>query len=538
MFSKKRFLYLACASVIAGSLVACSPAAPNAETFEPDSQQAKIGEAADGPHAAEHRKLAPVKVSENAAGTVSIIEADFGNTTAGDFSAPARGILVAPKESSGPSPVIVLSHLRAPNCSEQTFAFPCPAGTEEYRFDRGMTYFATELAENGYTVVIPDLGGIFIGADLTEPYSQEKMWQDVVGKFISALEKNAAGNTNIFKVPNLPTPDLTKVGLFVHSRSGQIVNAAVELFGVENLRGVFAYGPAYDTFDIAEITPPPVDIPYFAVTGESDADVGSSANLWIGHHLLEKRKSAALVASVPGLGHMLINDEAAKHKLDDRLSCDVQDCPDEHVHQLLIKQVGLDWFNALLKQDKTSLPLGTSASFPDSLAHLPARWLAVTPAPLASLAPEAFKAVSEGTARVCVHADPMNPVQPENACPMPEQGVVQVLTEVNYLTDAAADTEVKGAKGIALHVSPSGTYADAGTELEVILTLGDGREESLRISDQHPALVNRLSKFDNGVYQLGTVRLPLPESLRDATITKVRVVSPKHPIELRSVDFY
>ncbi|WP_040313037.1 alpha/beta hydrolase [Gleimia coleocanis] len=539
MSNFKRHLALSLSTLLlAASLAACSPSAPNAETFEPDQNIVKIGEAADGPHAAKDRKLAKRVVSENATGTVSIVEIDFGNTSVGDFSAPARGLLVAPKNFDGKSPLVVLSHLRAPNCSENTFAYPCPAKTTEYRFDRGMTYFAETLAETGYTVIIPDLGGVYIGWDIKAPYDQHEMWKDIVSKFVSNLKSDVAGQTNTFGLKTLPTPDLSNVGLFLHSRSGAAVIPAAEVFGKGNIKGIFAYGPSYDTQELENISPAPQDIPYLAVVGESDADVGPSANLWISHYLPQKRKHTISVVAVPGFGHMLINQEAEKYQIDDRIGCDEADCPDATAHQKLVKEIGLEWFNATLRGKETNLPLDKVEALPDSVAGLPARWLAATPNALRSLSPTDFKPAKDGSATICVHTDPMNPNKPENACPMPELGIVLGLTEVNYFTEAVAETSVKGAHGMALHVSPTGSYGDAGTGLDITLTLDNGKEEKLRVSPQHPALINRETDTDNGTYQLGTIRLTLPASVTDATITRIHLKTDNHPVQLRTVDFF
>ena len=50
--------------------------------------------------------------------------------------------------------------------------------------------------------------------------------------------------------------------------------------------------------------------------------------------------------------------------------------------------------------------------------------------------------------------------------------------------------------------------------------------------------MDRYSEFDNGVYQLGTVRVALPEAVTDGEIESVRVTSAGRPVELRGVDFW
>ncbi len=130
--------------------------------------------------------------------------------------------------------------------------------------------------------------------------------------------------------------------------------------------------------------------------------------------------------------------------------------------------------NATVRGEATALPLRADQPLPATVAGLPARWLAHTPGALARIDATRFAAVSDASALLCVHADPMNPTPVANACPEPDKGVVQSLTEVNHLTDAAAAAEVAGARGMSIHVSPSGSYEVPAT-LTVALSLADGR---------------------------------------------------------------
>ncbi|WP_218958054.1 hypothetical protein [Actinomyces trachealis] len=114
-----------------------------------------------------------------------------------------------------------------------------------------------------------------------------------------------------------------------------------------------------------------------------------------------------------------------------------------------------------------------------------------------------------------------------------------MLREVvgRFVQELTAPAEVSGARGMSLHVSPSGTYPGPGSALTVTLGLADGGEYVQVVATTDPALWNRAPQVDNGVYQLGTVRLELPERVTDTTITSVRVQVPEHPVELRGVDF-
>ncbi|MDO5061356.1 MAG: hypothetical protein Q4D73_07005 [Actinomycetaceae bacterium] len=541
------FTILALSAALAG----CSAVTTDVEAFDPDtpsvSTESKdiVPEHAEGPLAQADRPLAERTISET--DTTVTVDIDFGNTTTDkQFTAALRGQLVVPKPGTEAakkfaetgSPLIVISHLRSPNCLDGTFAFPCKTGVQEIRSDRGMNYYAQFLAEQGYTVIVPDLGGIFVGVDVKFPYDQHAMWKESVEKFVTGLKSDGAGKTQIFGVDKLGKIDFSKVGLLLHSRSGSVVEPAQEVFGKASVKTVLAYGPSYDTFELSEISAAPADIPYLAIVGEDDADVGASANLWLGHYLPQKRQHPAAVVSVPGLGHMFINQAAVDAGADDRIGCEERSCPDAAEHQRVLKEVGLDWFNATLTGADTKLPLTATTALPDQVAGLPARWLAYTPQPLLSVGADQFKGASEKTLQLCINPDPMNPTPVSNACPEPESGLVQILTKVAYLTDASAEVEVKDAKGIALHLAPAGTMSGEGAELKVVLTLADGTSHTLEVPPTHSALKNRSTSDFNGVYQLTTIRLELPAEVSGGVIKKIQLLAPTHPVEFKSVDFF
>lgn len=525
-------------AVCAFALGACASNSGGEEGQSEGGAQSEPGivEAADGPHAPADRTLGERMVRTSASGNETIVDIDLGNVTAGKYSAPKRGVIVAPKASDTPAPLVVISHLRAPNCADGTFAYPCAAGVEEYRFDRGMTYLGEALAARGYAVVIPDLGGLYVGADVTMPYDQGAMWKDVVGGLVD-LVKDEGKARDVLGIVDAPTVDPSTVGMVVHSRSGMMVEPARELFGEGALKSVFAYGPAYDTIDLATITPAPADLPYLALVGEADSDVGPSANLWIGHYLPNEREHPAAVVQLPALGHMYVNDTAAQAGADDRIGCDVRACPDASEHQRVMIETATDWLNATLRGEATSLPVRADQPLPATVAGLPARWLAHTPGALASVDASEFLGASEGSAKLCVHADPMNPAPVDNACPEPESGVVQSITEVNYLTDASADVEVAGARGMSVHVSPSGSHEPAAS-LTVELNVAGGQRFVYELSASEVALANRASADSNGIYQLGTIRIPLDEAVAAGVVTGVRVSTDGPAVELRGIDFW
>lgn len=488
------------------SLSACASEIP----AEPTSTAEESIPEPDGPHAPADRPLEPESTTVNAAGTAQITQLDLGNTTDNGYSAPIRGILITPTTEK-PAPLIVLSHLRAPNCGEHTFAFPCPNGETEHRYDHGMIYLGEALAEHGYATVIPDLGGIFSGGDVESPYSQKQMWKQAVGALVEKLPAEKINRDTI--------------GLFAHSRSGAFVDSAIELFGEGKLRSVYTYGPAYDTFDIAEISPAPADIPYFSLIGDADIDVGPSANLWIGHYLDQERTQPALVAQAPGLGHMLINRSAK----DERIGCEEMDCPDAAAHERILTESAVEWFDATLLGVKTTLPVINSNQLPEALAGVDARWLAATPN-------ATYRISAQQLGQVCHHADPMNPIKLPDACTEPERGVVQVLTGVTQTQESQVEVNIAQAQTMAIHLSPSGSY-DTDNAVTITLTLNTGEAIPIPLDPKHAALRNRANAIENGSYTLGTIRIPLPEVVRNATITKVEIAAPNHPIEVRGIDF-
>lgn len=509
-------------------------------TDQGGADDAAAGEPADGPSAAADRPIADRTVRQNAAGTATISEVDLGNTEVAGFRAPVRGVLVTPAEMTALTPLIVVNHLRGPNCADGVSAYPCPNGEEGLRLDRGMTYLGEALASQGYAVLIPDLSGVWVGADLAQPYDQRAMWKDAVGKLVDALASDAAGTSAIYGITGADKIARDQVGLVVHSRAGAIVDSALELFGAQAVRGVLAYGPAYDTFDPEAFSPAPADVPYLAITGEQDLDVGPSANLWLSEYLGNARNAPALVGSLPGLGHMLVNHALAEAGIDERTACDVVACPDSAEHERVLTTVAAEWFATTMKGTPGAIPTDGVSGLPNQLAGLDVRWIAHTPgAAVTHVQPTAFKADGGGRATVCRHADPMNPQPPADACPEPEDGVIQATSTVNLLTAASAPTEVSGVKGLAVHLSPSGSYADqtgAGTPVTVTLTMASGEPWTVSLDPTNPALADRKTQTDNGVYRIGTIRVPVPEQVTAGTVTKVSVMSTNHPVELRGVD--
>lgn len=506
---KPNFILASISAVLALSVMACTPKTDNA-TKTADSTTS----------------------NQVASSAIYQSEVSLGEVSQRDHRVPVRGLLIAPVQADKPVPLIVISHLRAPNCTDKTFAYPCANGVSEMRYDLGMAYLGEQLAQQGYAVMIPDLGGVFVGDDVHTPYDQAKLWQQVLGKFITHAKEQI--NTKA-----IAPVDFTNVGLFVHSRSGQMVDAAGQLFGKDSLKSVFAYAPAYDTVELEFISPVPADVPYLAVAGSLDADVGSSVNLWLGHYASTPRQTPASVVELPALGHMYINRAASEIGFDDRIGCDVLACADAKTHERIVTELTSDWFASTLLGKASDLPMRADMPLSDKVAGETARWLSLTPKAIGFVEPKDWTDVQSGKGvMVCAHADPMNPVRPKNACPEPEHGFVQILTPVAHLSGiSSAKTQIQGVRGVSLQLAPTDSHQGVqGTAVSLTLHTAN-HTTTIELPANHPALISRQSEHDNGTYRLGTVRVPLPPDITKETITQI-TLDPKHPIYVRSVDFW
>lgn len=458
-------------------------------------------------------------------------EVTLGEATAGDISVPIRGYIVSPSSNGAVStqdrsPVVFVSHLRAPNCVDTEFAYPCPTGEQgELRYDRGMLYAAHSLAEAGYAVVIPDLGPTFHGMDLKDPYDQTALWSQIMTAFYNEVSGPEYADSI----------DANRVGLLVHSRSAELAHAAQEVFGSDHLMSIFAYAPAYDTFDPEAISPAPPDVPYRAIYGDLDVDVDTTPNRWLGNYVTVPRAHTAEVGLVPGFGHMLVNRTAADALGDDRTACgEDSNCPDQAAHEELLTNEAIRWFDDTLSRTDSRSEEWT----PPTLAgEYSVRWLSEVPNTALSLGVQDFTGESEDS-EVCTFPDPMDPTAQAEACPDPELGVVQIPNRILYTSAATAEGLSVTAEHLALHLAPTGTYETDRTEVEVHVTTADGRELTSTIPSDAEELKNQSSDQGNGVYVLGTVNLDLSEELRGEAITALRVESKDHPIALAGAQFY
>lgn len=522
--------YLATALLLSSSLILSSCAsAGNA-----DSDQEAI---ADGPKASENRVIEDREITKN--NNIISVSVDLGNTKVKEYTSPVRGIVVAPQKSEKPSPLIIVNHLRAPNCKDKEFAYPCKQGVEEFRFDKGMQYLGESLAKAGYTVLIPDLAPAWIGADLKKPYDQDKMWKQIITKFIENIKSDQKGKTKTFGEEKFLNVDFENIGLFLHSRSGTLVEPAVELLGDKTIKSVFAYGPAYDTLDEETFSPAPKDIPYLAVASADDADVGASANLWLTHYATQDRQNPALVANVNGLGHMYINRQLSEAEFDDRIGCDERQCPDALEHEKVIKTLSESWFNQTIKHEEGQFPTSLEQDFPDEINGIPLSWYGASNGKnIIRISGKEIKETKPGSAKYCRHPDPMFPKEIPNQCPEIKTGVVETSNEVAHLTEGVLNINEKGVKTLVLHLTPAGTPDNAtdGTPITIIVKLENGKEISLPISGNNQALKSRNTDVDDGRYLLSSLRIYLPKEVTESVISEIKIIADTHPVQVSSID--
>lgn len=460
--------------------------------------------------------------------TVTTVE--LGQTAVAGHTVPVRGVLVTPgdikKLPAKSAPLIIVNHLRAPNCDNNKFAYPCAKNTSERRFDLGMRYYGEFLADHGYAVLIPDLGAAWVGEDTKEPYDQEKLWQKIVGKLVAGLKSDSQKTSNYFRGAATRAINSDQVGLFLHSRSASLVAAATELLGAQAIRTIFAYGPSYDTVEEATFSPAPPDIPYLAVTGDADADVEHSATMWLSRYVSIKNTVPIASVSVSGLGHNYINRTLSKAKIDDRIGCDLRDCPDARTHERVLTETSLAWFAnelATPKNQGSGLKLESYDNFATELSAGPltgisARWLA-----LGQNVTLKFKAADFSGGKQCVFPEPMNPKLPKNSCKEPELGAIFMPTATPVAQFSDTITLNKPLDTAVDHIAVHLVRGDVDPQAKLHLTFANGVTHTVVLDANDPALQNRATAESNGDYLPGTVRVFSPEKQEKLVAVSISV---------------
>ncbi len=524
---RRRAVTIAISLSLAGAIM--TAVAPPAAT--------RAGEFAAGPHSPVQRSLAATRITRKVGAIVR--DVDLGDIelgrSAGEYRTPVRGVLVTPgAKKASHSKLIVVAHLRYPGCAGNRFAYPCPHGRTERRFDRGMTYLGVSLARRGYSVLIPDLGPLYIGDNLADPYDQPAGAAELLERLIDSAVAASAGERTRWGRGLRGDIDASRVGLLAHSRSAAVASDLTRSWsaGSHPIAAIMTYGGAYESAYGGELgtTPMVPDVPYLGIAGDQDRDTPYMAPMWLTQHIGTHRTAPALVAVVPGLGHTLINRTLSAAGLDDRI-CDTS-CPDAHQHEAFLSTTALDWFDATLRHRRTRIPLRPGANMPRKLSGVPAHWLAVTNRVHAGV----YLAGRRGTlrpfgkgaqTRTCFPAEPMAPSQP-GVCRHPRAGVSQNSAKITRVTlgpssgVALRTPRITGVTAVALHLAPTGDRSDRApvSPVRVTVRLANGRHVMLNVAAGEAALMDRATRSTNGTYSIGTVRLDLPR-----WVARTRVVS-------------
>ncbi|VEI13515.1 hypothetical protein [Trueperella bialowiezensis] len=398
---------------------------------------------------------------------------------------PVRGILTMPDSAESTKPkLIFVGHLRTPNCSDESFAYPCPAGTEEVRPDQGMTYFGEAMAERGYATLIPDLSVAY----------SEKVIDENQADVIRQITEKLAAEAKLSDRVNSDGVDM-----LVHSRSGTMVEAFSKGLGMD-VSSVFAYGPVY----LTPGDPLGPDTDYLAVMGEQDFEASDSANLWISGHIAASREHPATVISVPQLGHNYINRALSERNFDDRIVCDVEECASAADHEKFLIESAYAFF--------------TDREIPEHN-----RILAVPGGmDIVRLTPRDF----EGT--VCQRVDSMDPTEYDNKCADPEIGVIIGLDEMLRLGEAKAQLASVPTKALVVHALP----VDQPASLTVTVGYASGESETLEIAPDTSMLRDRETADANDIYLVGSERV----ELAGGDVVSIELSAPDGDVEVRGID--
>ncbi|MDO4240800.1 hypothetical protein [Micrococcus sp.] len=544
-----------------------------------------VSEAA-GPHAPADRAIAPVE--SVVADGVRTTQFDLGNLelprTDGEpepYATPVRGSLITPEDGTQNAPLIVVGHLRMPGCvaedQEPEFAYPCPDGTKELRYDRGMEYFGQAMAERGYAVLIPDFSPLYIER-VEETYDQQRGWSAILDRIRPELDAAAAGQENALGVDLTGRLDLTRMGYVGHSRSGA-APALISDGGARDglpIASILTYGAAPQVPDEPDGPwgpPPAPEVPTLSLVSLDDGDIDLAPALLGAAHLAQSRTEPALVGMVTGLGHAYINRALSAEGLDDRYRCltdpndparqQVGECPGPAEHEAFLVSTAEQWFAATLGSPTTTpedagrgaagFPLDGLDALPPTLSGRPVDWLAVPGADVqrtvladaerasgldasgAVVDPEAarVRVVGDGaTLRRCFFLDPMNPTRDPRRCPEPDTAT-QANPDLQFLARLPAGGALvvdvgRPADAFALHLAPFDAGEAMGTTLDVRVeaVLADGTVVQLPwdASARH-ALRNRAEGEVSHSILSTTVRVAMPQELRAAQVAELRLVS-------------
>lgn len=479
-----------------------------------------------GPHTPADRTLQAPKVTKVAGARIS--DVDLGNLDlGGGYRSPVRGIVAVP-DNPGPRPLVVIAHLRSPACSNDVEAFPCPAGTTERRYDRGMSWLATLLAQRGYAVLVPDLAPVYLPISTEKPYRQDRAVGAAIEQMIAAVR---AGGASL----GVDTRAVAtrSVAMITHSRSGLVADDLTRAWasGTHPITSILAYGPTYTlrrTSSDNRWGAPHPDVPYLAIMGTFDKDTDTDSAEFLAHDIATPRRNPASVLTVEGYGHNYINRSLSSIKLDDRTDCDGT-CPTAAQHEALLAKVATGWLGTVTGSARVGLPMRGTDRLPASIFGLPGRFLSVSNAPgrvslLAGSRAERPVAQQGVTSVVSSLRSPMQPTLPSDRGYCPHQRDDETGTMSSYDMELRriawtrsfsvrwnVPAAARNAETLALQITPGADLPRtvAGTSVRLVLRDTSGRAFVVRTNERAPALANRTTAQSNGAYQVGTLRIPL-----------------------------
>lgn len=472
-------------------------AGESGKTQEEAPDQGEDGRAS-GPRARPDRPRAPLSIRTS--GGVSVRSFDLGNltipsTTGGqDFAAPVRGQLTLPAAGRTKG-LVLLNHLRAQGCSDQTFAYPCPAGTREVRYDRGMQFLADDLARRGYAVVAPDLSPVFVSQPVRGDYDTVAAGVATMTRIRDALWRAKRGRTDQLG-PGLDRLDLGTAVVLGHSRSGYFFGPLAQAWGSGPTRvtGVFPLATAMDVDADREgtgavrspfVSPPLPDVPVFGLVGSRDADVPTQTALHLANYLPLSRRSPAAVAVVQGYGHYFFNRSTAALEVPDDRICDPEDrCPTRRQHEKLllevfprfVEDVRLGRLPAYLRQGDRPIPTRIGGAPARLLVHTPEpRTIVLAPSGTGYTTsvrpvPATVRSRPGTSVSYCRVPNPQAPFDYPDTCPEPADGAL-ASTGIRYL----AASWQRGAGGISFDL-------DRASASSLNLAIIPGRREGARVT--------------------------------------------------------
>ncbi|GLF95859.1 hypothetical protein [Streptomyces yaizuensis] len=544
-----------------------------AEASEDSGDSGDSGDA-DGPRSPANRRPARPEVTRGKGFTA--VGFDLGDTAlpgGGGFRAPVRGQLVLPA-SGPPARLVLLSHLRSGNCSTGdladggVFAYPCPAGSEEVRYDRGWRYLAESLARRGYASLIPDLGPIWVGHDVRGAYDQVEAVLKVFGEQRDALARAVEDGGDTFGTRLRGRVDLRTAALVTHSRSAYAAEPMARRWaaGPTRIRSQYLLQPALETSaedPYGPMSAPPADLPWLTVLSAEDADVGYAGNVYLSDHLGQRRTAPAGAVTVRGFGHNYFNRALSAARADDRVSC-TRNCPGPAAHERLLTATLGDWLAGTWGPGGSAgIPAGPGrstgiaagpvrstgiaagpgrstgiaalddvrAAVPRGFGGVPARWLipgtpsvrreTVVALPRAGTAPGrarvTWSATGDATARLCRQYHPQDPARRPDRCDDTALGVVDSTTpllQVRWKRTGGLRIPLRLRQTpdrLTLHLAPFGGRDERSPGTPLRLTLRDtgGRGATVDLPATDPALANAARGEQGAAFQISTVRVPL-----------------------------